>query len=92
MFRAGREFQPLPRRDFDHRVLASHQLGVGLHRWQGGRSGGGELVFGQTGVRHAGEGLDYRRIRASQVAWTDGVHYWWKVLSYLTFVRICSII
>ena len=25
--RGGSEFQPLPWRDFDHRVLASHQLG-----------------------------------------------------------------
>ena len=46
----------------------------------------------KLGCDTLGEGLDHRRIPASRVAWADGVHYWWKVLSYLTFVRICSII
>ena len=46
----------------------------------------------KLGCDTLGEGLDHRRIPASRVARADGVHYWWKVLSYLTFVRICSII
>ena len=45
----------------------SHQLGVGLRRWQGGRSGSGELVFGQPGVRHTGEGAYLTFVRICSI-------------------------
>src|SRR5215469_15082321 len=46
----------------------------------------------KLGCDTLGKALIIDEFGASRVAWADGVHYWWKVLSYLTFVRICSII
>ncbi|HEX8798511.1 MAG TPA: hypothetical protein VF772_07860, partial [Terriglobales bacterium] len=68
--RAGSEFQPLPL------IVISLVIRPGS-AFADGKADVVAAVnwfFGQPGVRHTGEGLAYRRIPASRVAWADGVH------------------
>jgi hypothetical protein len=75
--RGGSEFQPLPWRDFDHRVLASHQLGSAFADGKADVVAAVNWFLDNLGCDTLGKALIIDEFWHGPTKCTD----WWKVLN-----------